>query len=59
MKQIPIKDVDLATDWFRMTKNENEGTSKLIYDNHGVLVGATEVSDQAEDSIIPTDRHRL
>ena len=46
-----IKDVDLATDWFRMTKNENEGTSKLIYDNHGVLVGATEVSDQAEDSI--------
>ncbi len=34
-----------------MTKNENKGISKIIYDKKGLVVGATEISDQAEDAI--------
>lgn len=46
-----IKEINLASDWYRMTKNENKGISKIIYDKKGLVVGATEISDQAEDAI--------
>lgn len=45
------KTIDLAGDWFRHTKNENWGTNKTVYDKDGFVVGAAEVSDQAEDAI--------
>lgn len=46
-----IQTVDFDNDWYRQVNNEKIADSRLIFDNAHHLVGATEVSDQADNAM--------
>lgn len=48
---LTIKENHLPDDWYRQVTKESIGDNALIYDKQNHLVGATEISDQAEDAI--------
>lgn len=45
------KENHLPDDWYRQVTKEEIGDNTLVYDKQNHLVGATEISDQAEDAI--------
>ena len=45
------KENHLPDDWYRQVTKEDIGDNTLAYDKQNHLVGATEISDQAEDAI--------
>ncbi len=45
------KENHLPDDWYRQVTKEDIGDNTLVYDKQNHLVGATEISDQAEDAI--------
>ncbi|MDR3190262.1 MAG: NAD(P)/FAD-dependent oxidoreductase [Lactobacillaceae bacterium] len=46
-----IEEVDYLSDWFRQVSNETESYLTLIFNQEHVLVGATEMSNEATNSI--------
>lgn len=49
--QYEVKTNHLPDDWYRQVTKEGLGDNALVYDKNHHLVGATEMSDQAEDAI--------
>lgn len=46
-----VKESDLSTDWFRFAMQENKGKTIAVTDKQGYLVGATEISSEADNVI--------
>ncbi|ANZ57518.1 glutathione reductase [Fructilactobacillus lindneri] len=46
-----VKEANLASDWFRFAMRENKGKTITIFDKKGYLVGMTEISSEADNSI--------
>lgn len=48
---LTTKENHLPDDWYRQVTKEEIGDNTLVYDKQNHLVGATEISDQAENAI--------
>ncbi|USS90535.1 dihydrolipoyl dehydrogenase family protein [Fructilactobacillus carniphilus] len=49
--QYDVKEVDLSEDWFRLAMRANQGKTITVFDKEGYLVGMTEISSEADNSI--------
>ncbi|WP_413628103.1 NAD(P)/FAD-dependent oxidoreductase [Fructilactobacillus vespulae] len=46
-----VKEVDLSSDWFRLSLRANQGHTITVFDKQGYLVGMTEISSEADNSV--------
>jgi len=50
-KGFNVTDTDLTANWYYQVDKESIAESKQVHDKAGHIVGVTEISDQAQDSI--------
>ncbi len=50
-KGFNVTDTDLTANWYYQVDKESIAESKQVHDKQGHIVGVTEISDQAQDSI--------